>query len=113
VAAFIILYIFAFITDFLVYEKNPTDAAGVRLISIYIFQFYNFLSVVHFSVCLFWLRKCFTLINNDFESHIRTATKAWKEKSKMDPRKVFMNYIEESSIDLIRVRAPEKMKEVR
>lgn len=86
----ITIYAFSFVTDFLIYQQDSNTS--LRIISSYLFQFYNLLNILNFSICLFWLRKSFALINNDLEKQSKIVG-AWSTKHNV--HKLFnMNIVE-------------------
>lgn len=103
-AFFFTVYIFSFITDFLVFYNDRNVVAGLKMLSSYIFQSYNILSILHFSVCLFWLRKSFALINADLEKQAKLLG-AWSKKQ--GAHKLFHQSIvhPDYSFDFLKIRA--------
>lgn len=73
------IYAFSFVTDFLIYQEDSSPEAALKIIASYLFQLYNLLSILNFSICLFWLRKCFSLINNDLKKQTQVVG-AWSTK---------------------------------
>lgn len=109
-AVFLTIFVFSFITDLMAFVKDDSSGSFLKMISSFIFQFYNLLTILHFSVCLFWLRKSFALINGDLVKHSQESQRSVKE----DVNKIFRQNVihPDAQKDFLRIQIVEKEKEV-
>lgn len=70
IAIFAVVYFASLIIDVLIINVEQEELGMLKFVSIYIFEFYNFLGIFHFSNCCFWLRQAFLSINKNVEMHL-------------------------------------------